>query len=145
MEPSVEPVDWDRQGNRHRKRIAELLKIAETVDRVGSGKMAASIWIGQDLISIGINKMKTHPLQAKFNSNPSRLFLHAETSAISRAVKTTTDFRKAFLYVARSKNGVGGQVQGMAKPCDGCVSCATSFGLRGIFYCTDEDVQYLEL
>lgn len=95
------------------------------------------------MISIGINQKKTHPLQARFCSNPERLYLHAETDAISRAIKVTNDFSKAYLYVGRSKFGA---IPGMARSCNGCIDCAEHYGFKGIFYSTDtNDIGYLGL
>lgn len=129
----------------HQQRINELLKIAELTDRVGSGKLAASIWHRNDLIALGRNQLKSHPLQKRFASNKEKIFLHAETDAISKAVKSEMIIG-SWMYVARVKKSGNKTVAGMAKSCDGCLSAAVHFGLHGICYTTDTaELGFIEL
>lgn len=129
----------------HQRRIKELLKFAELTERVGSGKLAAAIWKKNDLIALGRNQLKSHPLQKRFTDNPEKIFLHAETDAIARAVKSET-ILGSWLYVARVKKSGNQTVTGMAKSCGGCLSAAAHFGVRGICYTTDTaDLGFIEL
>lgn len=126
--------------NRHAYRIDQLYKVAQSVEKVGAGRLAASIWYKGDLLSIGINSLKSHPLQARFSTIPEKIYLHAETSAISRAIKDFRDIEGAVLYVARVKFGSHSWIPGNSRPCSGCISCALHFGVRMIFYSGEDGV-----
>lgn len=119
-------------------RISQLYKMAESVEKVGAGRLASSIWYKGDLLSIGVNSMKSHPLQARFSVIPEKIYLHAETAAISRAIKDFRSIEGADLYVARVKSSGKGWLPGNAKSCAGCISCAEHFGIRNVFYSKDD-------
>lgn len=130
---------------KHYNRLASLLKVASCIPKVGSGRLAASIWLKNDVISIGVNQLKTHPLQKRFCDNPHKEFLHAETDAIAKASRILKgDLEGCFMYVARAKREGRMFTYGMAKSCEGCQSCAHHFGIKGIFYTTDGDMAYME-
>lgn len=117
-----------------------------TVDKVGAGKLAASIWLRGFCIAVGVNSLKSHPIQKKFSSNPHRIFLHAETDCLIRTAKMIhpEDFNRLYMYVARVKKGPDGKfVPALAKPCDGCMGLIQHHGLKGVFWTTDlGDVGY---
>lgn len=121
--------------------MVKIYDWAKRNQKVGAGKMAAAVFRNGDSnpISIGLNSLKTHPLQAKFANSPHRIYLHAETEAISRAVRLLgDDLEGCSLYVARSKQP-DCPVRGIAKPCSGCISCASHFGIDVIYYTLDKD------
>ena len=132
--------------HKHFSRLSSLVKVASCIPKVGSGRLAASVWLKNDMISIGINQLKTHPLQKRFCDNPHKEFLHAETDAIAKASRLLRgDLEGCFLYVARAKRSNRTFVPAMAKSCDGCKSCAHHFGIKGIFYTTDqEEIAFME-
>lgn len=87
-------------------------------------------------VALGTNKLKSHPLQAKFGMNEHSIYLHAEIDALIKAVKelTAEQLNKSTLYVARVlKNGN----TGMAKPCPGCARALKSFGIQRIVWSTE--------
>lgn len=118
--------------NRHDKRLKELLVIAEDASDFHRHKHAASIYIGNRLISIGVNQLKTHPLQKKFGINDDAIYLHAEVDAIRNALKRVSllDLKYATLYVAKSKAGT----PKMSKPCAGCQKAIIHFGISNVFW-----------
>jgi deoxycytidylate deaminase len=126
---------------RHESRINELLKVAATVEKVGAGKLAAAIWNRDLCVSVGVNSLKSHPVQKRFSSNPHRIFLHAETDALVKASKFLKDFSGSYMYIARVKKGHDGRfVPALAKPCDGCMSLIYHYLPKGVFWTTDSGV-----
>jgi deoxycytidylate deaminase len=121
--------------NKDEKHLLLLRKIAETGQN--RAKLAASIVIKNEIISIGTNRLKSHPLQAKFGKNRYCIYIHAEIDAIVKALKLIKpeELKKATLYVARTKQSrTGEQVSGLAKPCAGCMQAIASFGINKVIW-----------
>lgn len=105
-------------------------------------KMAAAIVQRNRIISVGINSMKTHPLQAKYGKNKHAVFLHAEIAAIKNALREieVDDFAKCDIYIARIKKErpfTKKYVWGLAKPCCGCERAIAEFGIKRVIYTCD--------
>lgn len=105
-------------------------------------KLAAAIVCRNRIISIGMNSMKTHPLQAKYGKNVHAVFLHAEIAAIKNALREieVDDFSKCDIYIARIKKEKPFSkkfVWGLAKPCSGCERAIAEFGLKRVIYTCD--------
>jgi tRNA(Arg) A34 adenosine deaminase TadA len=102
----------------------------------------AGLVLSGRIVAIGTNSLKTEPLQARFAVNPHRIFGHAETLAIKRAMNRVphTMLQRAVLYVVRLKQA-GPQdltlVRGLAAPCDGCRGVIKSVRIPTIIYTTD--------
>lgn len=121
--------------NRHTKRLNELQTIAMGVQDFPYHRHAAAIYIGNRLVSVGMNQRKTHPLQAKFGKNSDAIFLHAEISAIVNALKVVSpdELQNATLYVAKySPSG-----KTMSKPCKGCQRAIGYFGFKDVHWTED--------
>lgn len=123
-----------------------LAKIAETNE--GSNiKFAAALVLSNKIVSIGFNRMKSHPLQARFSKNDKAIFLHAEIHAIKNALKDyhVKELSKMDLYITRVKKPRSHHdkfVWGLAKPCCGCERAIVEFGIRRVIYTTDEHNKY---
>ena len=105
-------------------------------------KLAAAIVRNNRIIAIGINSMKSHPLQAKYRKNPHSIFLHAEIAAIKNALREieVDDFAKCNIYIVRVKKEKPFSkkyVWGLAKPCSGCERAIAESGLRNVIYTCD--------
>ena len=113
-------------------------------------KMAAILTDGRQSF-VGLNRLKSHPLQKKFAKHPSGIYIHAEIAAIVKALRwhgiaacrwransEEVDYPSRFenytLYVARARNS--GQA-GLAKPCEGCLSAIAAFGIRDVQWTHD--------
>jgi tRNA(Arg) A34 adenosine deaminase TadA len=96
--------------------------------------LAAAITLRNSIISFGVNRMKTDPMQAKYAKNKDCIYMHAEIHAIKNALKKVEvdDLRKADLYVLRVRNEDGKRA--MAKPCDGCMRAIAEFGIRNVYF-----------
>ena len=123
-------------------------KILESLKTMSLSANHPKVWIASALvykntiISYGVNQMKSHPFQYKYGKNKESIFLHAEISAIHTADKKLRfeKFTNSYLYIARMKwdstNKIK-MVQGLAKPCSGCMSCIQEYGIKGIVYTLD--------
>lgn len=136
--------------NRDVKVMNLLRQIAITNNGVRKRfKLAAALTYKRDIISIGVNEMKTHPLQIQFGKNEMSIFLHAEISAIANALNHVNkeDLRKTTLYIHRVKRtGPNSDwVDGLACPCDGCSSAILSFKIPRVIYSTNQAGKYEEV
>jgi len=125
-----------------------LRHMAEDLPPIKSSRIAAALVVRNRVLAYGVNRMHTHPFQAKFGKNKESLFWHAETNAIYNAVRRAEPeiLAKADLYVCRIKyaNTKKDQfVLGNAKPCIGCQKCITDFGIRRVFYTTESGYECL--
>ena len=96
--------------------------------------LSAAITLRNSIISFGVNRMKTDPMQAKYGANKECIYIHAEIHAIKNALKKVNvkDLRKADLYVLRIRNEDGKRA--MSKPCIGCMRAIAEFGIRNVYY-----------
>lgn len=115
-------------------------------------KLAASLVIKRDVISVGVNVMRSHPVQKKFGKNDNAIFLHAEINAIVNSLNHVDkdDLRKADLYVYRVKKDTNDPkrthwVDGLSCPCEGCMSAIDSFNIRRVIHSTDVNNEFEEL
>lgn len=130
---------------RDHKHIETAVAHAKSSEKVAGARAGAVLVLKGRIISFGINQRKSHPFQAEYGKNPEAIYLHAETRAISNALRmgyTIDDLRRATLYVARIKKAGSDPadpfIWGMAKPCVGCRRCIADFGIRRVLYTTDE-------
>lgn len=113
-------------------------------------KFAAAIVLRNRIVSVGMNSMKSHPLQAKYRKNPHAIFLHSEIAAIKNALREleVDDLSKCDLYITRVKrpNAFTKKfVWGLAKPCPGCERAIAEFGIRRVIYtCDNGDYEVVE-
>lgn len=111
-------------------------------------RISAMLVIKNKPIAFGTNQRKSHPFQAKYGKNKDAIFLHAETSAIKNALNRidAADLQNATLYIARAKKATNHpnsrDIQGIAKPCTGCLRCIAAFGVKKVVYTTDTQGEY---
>lgn len=113
------------------------MTVAEDVSKFDKHRHAAAIYVGNRLVAVGVNQMKTHPMQARFGINEEAVYLHAEIDAIKNALKRISldDLQTATLYVAKSKNGKSKN----SKPCEGCQKAIMHFGIPHVHWTNGED------
>ena len=108
--------------------------------------MAACLVKGNRWISVGINRMKSDPFQAKYAKNKEAIYLHAEIHCIKNALKEidVDEFRNSTLYITRVKRAdESNKLQwGLAKPCPGCQRAITEFGIKNVVYTTNATGKY---
>lgn len=120
-----------------------LSKIAAANDEYPRARLAAGLVKNNKVLSIGINRNKTDPLQAKYGKNSEAIFLHAEIHAIKNALKeyNIEDLDGATMYVCRVKRPSELSkkwVWGLAKPCEGCSRAIAEFGIKNVIYTTNK-------
>ncbi len=124
--------------------ITILSKIAEAADHIGlRAKLAAAIVIKNEIISIGLNRKKSHPFQVQFQANDKQIYLHAENDAINRALKyiSKDEMKKSSLYIARVKyvdNKTKRVIWAESKPCIGCQRAILSYGILNVIHTCDD-------
>ncbi len=138
--------------------LSYLEKIAEAIPAAAHNRkgrflrtrIAACIVYKNEIVSVGINQLKSHPFQAKFSRHEDSIFLHAETDAIKNALRhiTVEQISKASLYVCRvvkySEKNKKIKVRGICKPCDGCQRAIANFNIKKVVYtCDDGSHKYL--
>lgn len=103
--------------------------VAQDLSQLQKHKHAAAIYVGNRLVGVGVNKMKSHPLQAKFGRNSDAIYIHAEIDAIRNALKRIplADLENATLYVAKARAT-------NSKPCEGCQKAIIHFGIKKVFW-----------
>ena len=125
-----------------------LEKVAIAVEPASRQRMAAVLVHKNDVVAIGYNKMKTHPIAKRFQKHEEAIYLHAEIDCIKNALRVVdVDFlSKCTMYVLRLKrpeNDHNKFVHGMAKPCCGCELAVDQFGIKKVYYTTDEGFETL--
>lgn len=104
------------------------------------------------IISKGYNKLKTHPLQMKYNTegivtyNNQTSFLnriHAEVDCLRKIQNEDIDWKHVSLYIYR---GIAiSPFYGLARPCKGCMKFIRSLGIKHIYYTGDGSMIHEEI
>lgn len=130
---------------KHRKHLRLLCGIAEQVDPVRSSRHAAAVVYRNDIMGVGVNKMKSHPFAKRYGRNSDAIYLHAETAAVKNARREIEEheFERSILYVVRVKHKGKKLVPALSKPCKGCCRCISEFGISEVIYTTDEGYEKL--
>lgn len=103
-------------------------------------KHSALILYKNEIISVGFNRIKSHPFQKKYAKANEAIFLHAEISAIKQSLRRITlkELSKSTMYVARIRLNTENKPHFMySKPCDGCMRAIAEFDIQKVFYTED--------
>lgn len=141
-------------GNRDRDRLRYLERVAlgipvQTRQRWGrwQARVAAALFVKNELVSIGWNSDRSDPLQAQFSKHPESIYLHAEIDAIKGALRRYDEAElrdlKTTLYVNRVKMGTGSSDDrtphwGMSCPCPGCQAAIGHFRIKRTVFTLDQ-------
>lgn len=126
-----------RREERFFKRAREIsLKSDHTKCKIG-----AVIVLGNYVVSSGVNRMKSHTIQARYDKkmNYYGLFqrLHSEIDALISSSRV--DLGDAEIYVYRESSL--GQI-GNCRPCVSCTQAIRDAGIRHVFYTLPEGFAY---
>lgn len=91
-------------------------------------QMGSIIVRGARIVALGMNEIKTHPVQLRYGSHV--VSIHAEYSAILHA---RCDLTGSTLYVARYHNLI-------SKPCAACALLMFEAGIRDMVYHDGKDI-----
>ena len=100
-----------------------------------------------NIIGIGCNTNKTHPKQKYYNrfrgittdNAKCAPKLHAEISCLNSIRHLDIQFSKIKLYIYRARVDTE---HGMARPCPACMAAIKDFGIKNIYYTTDDGMAY---
>ena len=106
---------------------------SRNADRVKSSYHAAAIVYKKRILSIGLNRRKTHPLMTKYNSRSGQIFLHSEVDAIIKTINLYGQdiLKECSLYVLRTTKS--GKI-GYSKPCSSCQQHIDFYGIKKVFW-----------
>lgn len=134
---------------RYLEKVAEAVPASAHNRQLLRARLASCVVYKNEIVSIGVNQLKSHPFQARFAKNEDSIFLHAETHAIKNALKiiTVEQLSKSHLYVCRVKYCDTGKkkfIWGLSKPCAGCMRAIATFDIKKVVYtCDGVDYKYL--
>jgi deoxycytidylate deaminase len=104
-----------------------------------------------EVLSVGVNKYgKSHPLQKKYNEHrrfftyeiPTSHNIHAEMDALLKS--RNRNVKGASIYVSRAPYDKH-QETGMCRPCGACMEALRDFGIKKIFYTSNQGLVYEEV
>lgn len=105
-----------------------------------------------NVIAIGCNTNKTHPAQKYYNQfrtpegedigMASIPKLHAEINCLNQLKHMNVNFAKVKLYIYRKCHD---RPFGIARPCPSCMAAIKDFGIRDIYYTTNDGYAYEKL
>jgi len=111
-----------------------LIEAAGKSDLVQSSRHAAAILLKGQILAIGNNRRKSHPIMAKYDKeNTKRIFLHAEVDAIIKTINLhgIEILSDVTLYVIRVTKG--GNL-GNSAPCIICQRVIKAMGIPQVFW-----------
>ena len=100
---------------------------------------------GRDILSVGVNGRKSHPLQRyynafRFSDERANHLMHAEIDAIVKAKEFLGDDTSIYVYRVL-RNGT----TAMCRPCVGCLRALKDYGIKRVFYTTGDGLAYEEI
>jgi deoxycytidylate deaminase len=116
-----------------------VFQIAIEVPKCSDQKVAAIIVSKNNVVSVGFNQDKSHPMVAYYQYNDWCENLHAEASAIINALRQIGRRRlaKCDMYVCRAKVVDGKYQWGFSKPCKNCQNFLKSYPVRNVYYSSE--------
>lgn len=102
-----------------------------------------AVYHGQ-IISIGCNSNKTHPMQKHYNKYREKSDmllpkLHAEINCINQLKHLKVNFSKVKLYIYRIRKD---RPYGISRPCPSCMAAIKDLGIKDIYYTTNDGFAY---
>ena len=127
------------------KAIKKYLNFAIDISKqstVQQARLGAVLVSHNKVINASPNLEKTHPMQAHLNKlrgfdpmgSGERNILHAEIATLLKRRDLDIEWNKSMLFIARlKKNGD----LGLARPCNACMGLIKQYGIKNIYYTTD--------
>lgn len=127
-----------------------LAEVANKMDSAFRARIAAMLVYKREIIAIGKNRQKSHPLAAKYSRHPDAIWIHAELDTIIQAARYDAErLKKTTLYVCRAKFVTPDRrkmIWGNAKPCSGCAAAIAAYEIPRVVYSTgiNEEFEVVE-
>ncbi len=130
--------------DRHTRLLNRLAEEAILVKPVAQARIASFVVYQNEIISLGTNRFKSDPFQAKFAKNQDSIYLHAEIDALKGAMKVLTlrELERSYLYVCRVKYTDHFKTTfkfGNVSPCQGCQKAIRKYSIRQVIFTTDRN------
>jgi deoxycytidylate deaminase len=130
----------------HQLKLFNIAKALALTSEHEKAHIGAVIVCGKDVVSVGVNGNKSHPLQKQYNKyrfddDRASHLLHAELDAIIRA-RPYIKNGNASIYIYRVLRN--GEI-GMSKPCAGCERALNDYRIHNIFYTTEQGYAHYEV
>ena len=121
--------------------MKKFIEIASAISEHGEHrhKLGAVIFRKNEIITTGFNKMKSHPLQLKYNNNEHKIFLHAEIDAIIKAKGRTEG--NSIIVVRKMSLGEFGT----SKPCAACLQAIIASGIKRVTFFEEGEFRTIRL
>ena len=118
----------------------KFFDVAKSVAKTSThhkAQIGAIIVYGKEIISVGVNGLKSHPLQQhynklRFDDDRAHHLMHAELDAVIKGKKYLKSGSR--MYVARTLANGG---LGMCRPCVSCRKMLMDFNIQEIYYTTE--------
>jgi tRNA(Arg) A34 adenosine deaminase TadA len=122
------------------------------IDKVANARVVGCLYSDGKLYW-GKNSKKSHPFQKRFGKHEDAIYLHAEIDVIKNFIEdnshgvsrgSITDLSNCTLYVLRIKQeGRDGPIiPALAKPCSGCMGAVARFGIKNVYYSTNNSREW---
>lgn len=137
-------------------KMFEVAKDVAATSDFKNFKLGAVIVYKKHILSVGVNSYRTHPTQKRYNKKcrnftksekPIVDSLHAECDALTKVsypIAQNIDWSKVKIYIYRICPGKKYK-KGLAKPCAACQQMLKDYGVRHIYYTTDDSYAYERL
>lgn len=132
---------FDDDTRRHARIIHTLACFCSCQELVADARVCSAVVLSGEIIAIGQNKTKTHPLAKQYGKNADCMTIHAELDALIKASKQLdeSELKRSTLYVCRIRMTPKRKIlYGIAKPCCGCARAINAFGIRRLVYTNDD-------
>jgi len=100
-------------------------------------KHAACVVYKNKVLSIGLNKDKSHPLQYRYSQSQKKIAIHAEIDAIKGLYLKNPS--KSILYVARINNKDSSYA--LSKPCGICDRVIKEFQIKRVVFTGNRSIE----
>lgn len=136
---SLKKKDYQKLTRSDYKYFMKARKVSETSDYTNIHVGCVAVYHG-NIIGIGYNCNKTHPIQKKYNRyrKPSDTLLpklHAEINCINSIRNLDINFAKVKLYIYRIRKD---QPFGLSRSCPSCMVAIKDLGIKDIYYTTND-------
>lgn len=133
---------------KHRKFFMHARHMAEMSDfyRAPVGCVAV---IGNKIVATGFSQQRTHPMQRYYNRYRDFHYqqnvdskLHAEIAMLSSFRHFEISWGKADVYIYRICRS---RPHGIAAPCESCARALADFGVKRVFFSTNDGYDFLKI
>ena len=138
-----------KQFTKHELHLFEAAKAVAVTSPHHKARVGAVLVERGEIIAVGTNGIKSHPLQQKYNQLRFREddvssmdhLMHAEIATLVKAGSDYDPVRTAMYVYRIMKN----RSRGISRPCRGCIAALLDFKVKRVYYTTTDGFAYEEL